>query len=139
MIHFFAGKCFFFVFKRILDCISSKKFLISINKSLISFIFSLCFESDKRLHSSNFNTGSFHVKWTKISKVGTWPISDSDETFPAERYVLDKVILKILVQPDNSFKSYDTSKLSQYVNWQKLRGSGSLVEDEISTACKRKI
>ena len=31
--------------------------------------------------------GSFHVKWMKISKAGTWPISDPDETFTDERYV----------------------------------------------------
>ena len=58
-----------------------------------------------------FLLGSFHVKWTKISEVGTWPISDSDETFPDERYIWDNIILKISAQTDNPFKSYDTSKL----------------------------
>ena len=47
--------------------------------------------------------GSFHVKWTKISKFGTWPISDSDETFPDERYMWDKTILKISAQTNNLF------------------------------------
>ena len=58
--------------------------------------------------------GSFHVKWTKISKVGTWIISDFDETFPDERYIWDNVILKISAYTDNTLKSYDTSKLA----WQ---------------------
>ena len=53
--------------------------------------------------------GSFHVKWTKG---WTWPIIDSDETFPDERYIWDKIILKIAAQTDNPFKSYDTSKLA---------------------------
>ena len=56
--------------------------------------------------------GSFHVKWTKISKVGTWPISDSDEVFPDEGYMWDKIILEISAQIDNLFKSYLTSKLA---------------------------
>ena len=42
-----------------------------------------------------------------------WPISGSDETFPDERYVWDKIILKISSQTDNSFKSYGTSNLSR--------------------------
>ena len=36
--------------------------------------------------------------------------SDSDETFPDERYIQDKVTLKISVQTDNLFKNYDTLK-----------------------------
>ena len=56
---------------------------------------------------------SFDVKWTKISKAGTWIISDFDETFPDERYIWD-VILKISAYTDNPFKSYGTSKLA----WQ---------------------
>ena len=38
MIHFFTEKCFF-MYKRILDCISSKTFAKRVNKILISFIF----------------------------------------------------------------------------------------------------
>ena len=37
----------------------------------------------------NNATGSFHVKWMEISRVRTWPISDSDETFSDERYIWD--------------------------------------------------
>ena len=62
--------------------------------------------------------GSFHVKCTKISKVGTWPISDSDETFPDVRYIWDKIILKISEQTNNPFKSYHTSKLAKLKNRQ---------------------
>ena len=48
----------------------------------------------------------------KFQKVGTWPISDFDETFPDEGYIWDKIILKISAQTDNPFKSYDASKLA---------------------------
>ena len=40
----------------------------------------------------------------------TRPISDFDETFPDEKYIWDKITLKISAQTDNPFKSYDTSK-----------------------------
>ena len=46
---------FFFMYKRILDCISSKISLERVSKILISFVFSLCFENDKRLRCSNFD------------------------------------------------------------------------------------
>ena len=35
-----------------------------------------------------------------------------DETFPDERYIRDKIILKISAQTDNPFKSYDHSTLA---------------------------
>ena len=68
--------------------------------------------------------GSFHVKWTRISKVGIWPISDSDETFPGERYIWDKRKFQ--------HKLIAHSKVKTPQSWHhklkidKTKGSGSL-------------
>ena len=57
----------------------------------------------------------FHVSlWVipcQMDQIGTWLISNFDETFPGKRYI-DRIILKISEQTDNLFKSYDTSKLA---------------------------
>ena len=57
----FSQENVFLLYKRILDCISSNTFLKRVNKILISFIFSSCFESDRRLRCSNFNNSSESV------------------------------------------------------------------------------
>ena len=45
-------------------------------------------------------------------------MSDSDETSPDERYIQDKMILKIAAQTDKLFKSCDTSKVAWQVKNQ---------------------
>ena len=57
----FSQENVFLLHKRILDCISSNTFLKRVNKILISFIFSSCFESDRRLRCSNFHNSSESV------------------------------------------------------------------------------
>ena len=73
-----------------------KDFFLSFHKSFISFC--------RKYSMIKVSIGSFHVKWSKFSKVGTWPISDSDETFPDERYIWDQIMLNISAQTDKNSK-----------------------------------